>query len=186
MARLIYTAIASLDGFVADERGNFDWAAPGEDVHSYVNDLERPIGTYLYGRRLYEVMAFWATPEAVDGQPDYVRDYAELWRAADKVVFSTTLDRPHTDRTIVERTFDPDAVRRMKGAADRDLSVGGPTLAAAAIAAGLVDEFRLFLVPVLVGGGTAALPDGVRLDLELREERRFDGGVVHLRYDATG
>jgi dihydrofolate reductase len=182
MAKLIYTAIMSLDGYVADEEGNFDWAEPDEEVHTLVNDLERPIGTYLYGRRLYEVMVAWET--ITDEQP-FINDYAEIWRAADKVVFSRTLETVSSERTRIERNFDSDAVRQLKTSAERDLSIGGPTLAAHAIRAGLVDEIGLFLSPVVVGGGTRALPDGVRLPLELLDERRFGNGVVYLRYRTT-
>jgi dihydrofolate reductase len=183
VARLIYSAIASLDGYVEDEHGKFDWAAPDEEVHAFVNDLERAAGTHLYGRRMYEVMVFWET--MTDAAP-VMRDYAEIWRAADKVVYSTTLERPSSARTRVERDFDPDAVRRMKASAERDLTIGGPELAGVAIGAGLVDEVQLFLSPVIVGGGKPALPDGVRLALELIEERRFAGGVVYLRYGTRG
>jgi dihydrofolate reductase len=182
MAKLIYSAITSLDGYVADESGSFDWAAPDEQVHAFVNDLMRPVGTHLYGRRLYEVMAPWETDPTLVEQSPVTRDFAELWQAADKIVYSTTLATPSTARTRIERTFDPDAVRELKAAADRDLLVGGPELAAQAFAAGLVDECSLFLAPVIVGGGKRALPDHVRLRLELLDERRFDGGMVHLRY----
>jgi dihydrofolate reductase len=182
MARLIYSAIASLDGYVADEQGNFEWAAPDEEVHVFVNDLERPIGTYLYGRRMYDVMTAWETMPTDAGQPGVMRDFAQIWRAADKVVYSTTLEEVSTARTRVEREFDADAISRMKATADRDLSVGGPGLAGHALAAGLVDELQLFLVPAVVGGGTQALPDGVRLDLDLLDERRFASGVIYLRY----
>ena len=180
MAKLIYSAITSLDGYVADERGNFDWSVPDDEVHAFVNDLERPVGTYLYGRRMYEVMAAW---EAGFGdQSPIMRDFAEIWRAADKIVYSTTLERVSSARTRIERAFDPEAVRRMKAAAERDITVGGPTLAAQAIRAGLVDECHLFVSPMVVGGGTRSLPDGVRVKLELLDERRFGNGVVHLRY----
>jgi dihydrofolate reductase len=181
MAKLVYSAIASLDGYVADADGNFDWAAPGEEVHAFVNDLERPIGTYLYGRRMYEVMAVWQTL-SVDDEPPVMRDFAELWRAADKIVYSRTLDDVATPKTRLEREFDPEAVRRLKDTAASDLGVGGPGLAAQAFAAGLVDEIGLFLTPVIVGGGTRALPDGVRVDLELLDERRFTSGVVYAHY----
>jgi dihydrofolate reductase len=183
MARLIYSAITSLDGYVADQDGNFDWAEPDEEVHAFVNDLERPIGTYLYGRRLYEVMVAW---EAMDlaGEPVVMRDYAQIWRAAEKIVYSKTLQATSSARTRIERDFDPEAVRTMKSEAARDISVGGPHLAAAAIEAGLVDEYHLFLHPIVVGGGTQALPDHVRVKLELLDERRFGGGVVHLHYRA--
>ena len=182
MARLIYSAITSLDGYVADQAGNFDWAAPDEEVHTFVNDLERPIGTYLFGRRMYEVMVFWETTHAIADQPLCVADFAQIWRAADKIVYSTTLDTVSTARTRVERDFDPEAVRQMKAAAGRDLSVGGPALAAQAIRAGLVDEYHLIVTPVVVGGGTQSLPSDVRVKLELLDERRFGNGVVHLHY----
>ena len=182
MAKLVYTAITSLDGYVNDASGGFDWAAPNEQVHAFVNDLERRIGTYLLGRRMYEVMAVWETWD-VAGEPAVVQDYAQVWRAADKVVFSTTLDAVTTARTRLERAFDPEAVRELKESAAQDVGVGGPHLAAQALRAGLVDEIHLLLTPVVVGGGTRALPDGVRLDLELVDERRFDSGVVHLHYE---
>jgi dihydrofolate reductase len=182
MAKLIYTAIMSLDGYVADEDGNFDWAEPDPEVHAFVNDLERPIGTYLYGRRLYEVMAAWET--ITDEQP-FVHDYAEIWRSADKIVYSRTLETVSSERTRIERSFDPDAVRHMRGAADRDISVGGPGLAAQAIRAGLVDEIHLFLAPIAVGGGNRALPDDVCVPLELLDERGFGSGMVHLHYRTT-
>jgi dihydrofolate reductase len=179
LAKLIYAAIASLDGYVADDDGKFDWAAPDEEVHSVVNDLERPVGTYLYGRRMYEVMAVC---ETITGQSSVSEDFAKIWQAADKIVYSTNLETVSTAKTRIERDFDPEAVRQLKEGAERDLTVGGPALAGRAIAAGLVDELQLFLVPVLVGGGTKALPDGVRIDLDLLEERRFENGVVFLRY----
>jgi dihydrofolate reductase len=182
MAKLIYSAIASLDGYVADADGNFDWAAPDEEVHAFVNDLERSVGTYLYGRRMYETMVYWETAHTAPDQSSIEQDYTAIWQGADKVVYSRTLEKVSSARTRIERDFDPDAVRRMKGEAAADISLGGPHLAAEAIKAGLVDELNLFLTPVLVGGGNRALPDGVRLDLELLEERRFAGGVVHLRY----
>ena len=182
MAKLIYTAITSLDGYIEDERGSFDWSAPDEDVHAFVNDLERRIGTYLYGRRLYETMVYWETAPA--DSPAVELNYARVWRSADKVVYSTTLQETASTRTRIERTFDPDAVRAMKEAANADLSVGGAELAAHGFRAGLVNEVRLLLNPVVVGGGKRALPDGVRLDLELLDERRFASGVVYLRYAA--
>lgn len=182
MARLIYTGITSLDGYIADENGKFDWSAPDEDVHAFVNDLERPIGTYLYGRSLYEVMVYWETAHTEPDQPPFVLDYATVWQAADKVVYSTTLESVTSARTRIERTFDPQTVRAMKDAADRDLSVGGPVLAAHAFRAGLVDEVHVFVSPVVVGGGKQFLPDKVRLNLELVEERRFRNGVVFLQY----
>ena len=182
MARLIYSAIMSLDGYIADEKGNFDWAAPDEEVHAFVNELERPVGTYLYGRRMYETMRYWETAHTLAGQRAVSLDFAQLWQAADKVVYSTTLPAPDTARTRVERDFDPDQVRQLKEAAGRDLTVGGAHLAAHAIAAGLVDEYQLFAVPAMVGAGTRALPDRVRLDLALADERRFANGTVYLCY----
>ena len=183
MARLIYSAIASLDGYTADEAGNFDWAAPDAELHAFVNDLERDVGTHLYGRRMYETMAVWETMD-VSAEPEVMRDYAGIWRAADKVVYSRTLAAPSTPRTRIERAFDPEAVRRMKRTAGRDISVGGPSLAAHALRAGIVDEIQLFLVPAVVGGGMRALPDGLRADLDLLDERRFAGGAVYLRYQS--
>lgn len=182
MATLIYSAIASLDGYVADADGGFDWAAPDEEVHAAVNDLERAIGTHLLGRRMYEVLLAWETMDTGPEQPEVMRDFAGLWRSADKVVFSRTLEGVSSARTRLEREFDPEAVRRLKASATRDLAIGGPELAGHALRAGLVDEIHLFLNPVLVGGGTPALPDGLRLDLELLDERRFGNGVVHLRH----
>lgn len=184
MAKLIYLSIMSLDGYVADEKGNFDWAEPDAEVHAFVNELVRTVGTHLYGRRMYETMRYWETAHTLADPPAVVRDYTEIWQAADKVVYSTTLDEPSTARTRIERTFDPAGVRRLKAGAGRDLTIGGPGLAAQAIRAGLVDEYQLLLVPVLVGGGTRALPDGARLDLELLDERRFGSGVAYLDYRA--
>ena len=184
MPKLIYSAITSLDGYVADENGDFDWAAPDEEVHAFVNDLERPVGTYLYGRRMYEVMVAWETMDTLR-QPPVVQDFAEIWRAADKIVYSKTLETVSSVRTRIERDFDPEAVRQMKASARRDIIVGGPGLAAEAIKAGLVDEFRLFVTPIVVGGGTQWLPNDARQRLELLDERRFASGVVHLRYRTT-
>jgi dihydrofolate reductase len=182
MAKLIYSAITSLDGYIADEDGNFDWAAPDEEVHTFVNDLERPVGTYLYGRRMYEVMVAWETMHTLADQSPVMLDFAEIWQAADKIVYSKTLETPSSARTRIEPDFDPEAVRQMKTQVGRDLTVGGPDLAAQAIKAGLIDEFQLFFVPIVIGGGNQALPDHVRLELELLDERRFGNGVVHLRY----
>jgi dihydrofolate reductase len=182
MAKLIYSALTSLDGYVADEDGNFDWARPSEEVHVFVNDLERPVGTYLYGRRMYEVMAYWETADTVADQPPFFRDYARIWKAAEKIVYSRTLAEVSSARTRIEREFDIDAIRQLKATADSDIGVGGPDLAAQAIEAGLVDELHLFLAPVVVGGGKPSLPDKVRLELELLDERRFANGVVHLHY----
>jgi dihydrofolate reductase len=182
MAKLIYSAIASLDGYVADEDGNFDWSAPDEEVHSFVNDLERRVGTYLLGRRMYEVMVVWETPHTFVGQSPAMQDFAEVWQAADKIVYSKTLESASSARTRIERDFDPEAVRELKAAAARDISVGGPELAAQAFRAGLVDECHLFLTPIVVGGGKRAFPDNARVQLELLDERRFGNGVVHLHY----
>jgi dihydrofolate reductase len=181
MAKLIYSAIMSLDGYTADEQGNFDWAAPDEEVHGFVNDLERPVGTYLYGRRMYEVMSAWETMGTPD-QPPVMLDFARIWQAADKLVYSRTLESVSSARTRIERQFDPEAVRQLKAATGPDITVGGPHLAAQAIQAGLVDEYHLFLTPTVVGGGNQALPDHVRLDLDLQDERRFTSGVVFMRY----
>jgi dihydrofolate reductase len=189
MAKLTYMAITSLDGYIEDEGGGFDWAVPDPEVHMFVNDLARPVGTHLYGRRMYETMAVWqtvglepASASPTEGTPPEELDFAELWRAADKVVYSRTLDAVSTPRTRLERAFDPEAVRRLKEAADRDLLVAGPGLAQHAFVAGLVDEVHLFVFPVVLGGGKPGLPRGVRVELDLLEERRFAGGVVHVRY----
>ena len=181
MADLIYSVQASLDGYIADRDGNFDWAEPDDAVHTFVNDLERPVGTYLYGRRMYEVMVAWETMDLADQAP-YVQDYQRIWRAADKVVFSTTLTAVGSERTRLEPVFDPSVIREMKASAGADIGIGGPGLAAHAIRAGLVDEFRILVVPVIVGGGNPWLPDDVRLDLELLDERRFRNGTVYLGY----
>ena len=183
MARLIYLTLASLDGYIADENGKFDWAEPDEEVHAFVNDLARPVGTHLYGRGMYDVMIAWETLDLV-GEPPVIQDFAELWRAADKIVFSRTLDSVSSARTRLQREFDPEVVRRLKGEAGRDLAVAGPDLAGQAIKAGLVDEYQLVLAPVIVGGGKRMLPEDVRVDLELFDERRFDSGFVFLGYRA--
>jgi dihydrofolate reductase len=174
MAKLIYAAIASLDGYVEDEEGRFDWAAPDDEVHAFVNDLERPIGTYLYGRRMYETMVFWETVNT--------GDYAGIWRAAEKIVYSRAIQTVSSARTRVEREFDRDAVRRLKQSSGADIAVGGAELAGHAIGAGLVDECHLFLCPIVVGAGKRALPANMRAQLELLDERRFRAGVVHLHY----
>ncbi len=181
MAKLIYSAIESLDGYIADEDGNFDWAEPDEEVHTFVNDLERPVGTYLYGRRMYEVMKAWETLD-VAGEPPFVQDFAAIWREADKIVYSRTLEAASSAKTRIERDFDPKAVRQLKASASTDITIGGPGLASEAIRGGLVDELHLLVAPVVVGGGTPSLPDGVRLQLELLNERRFGNGMVFLRY----
>jgi dihydrofolate reductase len=180
MAKLVYSAITSLDGYVNDENGEFEWAAPDEQVHAFVNDIERGIGTYLYGRRMYQVMAAWETM-ATNGSAAVTADFKQIWLAADKVVFSRSLATVSTERTRVEREFDPDIVAQWKETAARDFSVGGPELAAA-LRAGLVDECHLFVNPVIIGGGTAALPEHMFARLELVDQRRFDRGVVHLHY----
>jgi dihydrofolate reductase len=181
MARLIYSVITSLDGYVADEDGNFDWAEPDKQVHRFINDLERPVGTHLYGRRMYEAMAVWETISDVD-QPPHAQDFAEMWRAADKIVYSKTLDTVTSAKTRIERDFDPAAIRQMKARTGRDITVGGAGLAAHAVRAGLVDECHLFLAPIIVGGGTPALPDHIRVKLALLDERRFRNGMVFVRY----
>ena len=182
MAKLIYNAIASLDGFIEDANGKFDWAAPDDEVHAFVNALQQPIGTYLLGRRMYETLVFWESPPDLEHQSAVVQEFAEIWKGADKIVYSRTLSTASSARTRIEQDFDVEAVRRLKETASRDLSVGGPELAGQAIATGLVDEFELFLVPVLVGGGKRALPNGVRMGLELLDERRFGNGTAYLRY----
>jgi dihydrofolate reductase len=186
VAKLIYMTIASLDGYVADEDGKFDWAVPDDEVHAFVNDLERPIGTHLYGRRLYEVMIGWETMHTLPDQAPLTLDFAAIWQAAEKIVYSRTLETVSSARTRIERDFDPEAVRRMKDEADRDISIGGATLAGEAIRAGLVDELHVIANPIVVGGGTRSLPDGVRWKLELLDERRFANGVAYLRYGTSG
>ena len=182
MAKLIYSAITSLDGYVADEHGDFDWAAPDEEVHAFVNDLQRPIGTYLFGRRMYEVMAIWETmPTSGDAHP-VEQDFARIWQAADKIVYSRTLMKASTTRTTLERDFDPGEIRRLKSDSERDIGVGGSHLAAEAIKAGLIDELQQFVTPIMVGGGNHWLPKHVHVQLELLDERRFKSGVVYLRY----
>ena len=185
MARLIYSAIGSLDGYVEDASGKFEWAAPDEEVHAFVNELERPIGTYLYGRRMYETMVLWETVDPDGDWPAVAREFAAIWQAAEKVVYSRTLAEPASARTRIERDFDPDTVRQLKATAARDISVGGPGLAAAALRAGLVDELELFLARVVVGGGLRALPSDLRLQLELVDQRGFPSGMVYLRYRAA-
>jgi dihydrofolate reductase len=182
MAKLIYAAITSLDGYIEDENGKFDWSEPDEEVHAFVNDLERQVGTYLYGRRMYEVMVAWESDDTIAGEPAVMQDYAALWRATEKVVYSRTLHEATSARTRIERDFEPEAVRQLKAEAERDISIAGPGLAAQALRAALVDECHLFVSPVVVGGGKRALPDGVNLTLELLDERRFGNGVVHLHY----
>ena len=174
MANLIYSAITSLDGYISDERGKFDWAKPDEEVHAFVNDIERTVGTYLYGRLMYETMAVWETNPSLAARSELLRDYAEIWQASEKIVYSRTLEEPATAQTRIERDFDPE-----------DVTVGGPELAAHALRAALVDECRLFLAPVIVGGGHRWLPDDLHLELQLRDERRFGSGFVYLAYSTA-
>jgi dihydrofolate reductase len=185
VAKLIYSGIMSLDGYTVDASGSFDWSFPDEEVHAAVNDVERTVGTYLFGRRMYEVLSAWETMP-LDDEPDVMVDYASIWHAADKIVFSRTLDAPTTPQTRIERDFDPDAIRALKQSAARDLSIGGTQLASRAVRAGLIDEYHLFISPVIVGGGQRYLPDDVRIDLELLDERRFTNGVTHLHYRTRG
>ena len=182
MAKLIYSAIASADGYVEDADGSIGWGAPDEELLRFVNELERPVGTYLYGRRMYETMLYWEAVQDLADEPSCVRDFAELWQAANKIVYSTSLETVSSAKTRIERTFDPRVIHEMKSSTEHDISVGGPNLAAQAFKAGLVDECQLFVMPVTVGGGKSSLPDDVRLDLELLDERRFRSGVVFLRY----
>jgi len=182
MAKLIYSAITSLDGYVEDEAGNFDWAAPDDEVHAFVNDRERPIGTYLYGRRMYETMVFWESVDTGTDQSAVTRDFAGIWRAAEKIVHSRSLQTVSSARTRIEHDLDPVVVRRLKETAEADITIGGAELAGQALALGLVDECHLLLGPIVVGGGKRALPKNTRAQLELLDERRFDNGVVHLRY----
>jgi dihydrofolate reductase len=183
MAKLIYAAITSLDGYTNDRDGNFEWAAPADDVHAFVNDIERSIGTYLYGRRMYETMRYWENPPAGTDDLDVARDYTRVWQAADKIVFSRTLESVTTARTRLESTFDRDAVRAWKAEATADLSIGGSDLAAQALRAGLVDELHVFMHPIVIGGGTNWLPTDLRLPLRLLDERRFESGVVHMHFE---
>lgn len=182
MGRLIYSAIVSADGYVTDESGRFDWAQPDEEVHRFINGLERSVTTALYGRRMYEVMRAWQTMGCDSSDPAYIRDFAESWRSADKIVYSTTLATVATPRTRIERHFDPSAVWSLKAHSAGDLSIGGPTLAAAAVADDLVDEYQIFIAPVSVGGGLPFMPPGRKIDLALVDERRFDSGMVYVRY----
>ena len=183
MGKLVYLTLTSLDGYVEDEKGGFDWAEPSDEVHAFVNNIARRAGTYLYGRRMYETMAVWETDPSFASQPGAIGDFAAIWQAADKIVYSTTLPEPvPTRRTTVKRSFDPDAVRDLKGSTDDDLAIGGAAVAAEAFSAGLIDELHLFLSPIVVGGGKPALPDGVRVDLELAGHRRFANGTAYLHY----
>ena len=181
MSKLFFLMTSSLDGYIADENGNLDWAEPDEEVHRFVNDLLRPVGTFLFGRRVYEVMLVWETMELA-GQPSYVQDFGGIWKAADKIVYSTTLEKVSSARTRIERDFDPAAVRRMKATAKGDIEIGGPELAGQAISAGLVDELHLLIAPVIIGGGTRLFSDGLRAKLDLVDERRFGSGTIYLHY----
>jgi dihydrofolate reductase len=183
MAKLIFSMITSLDGYIEDEKGSSGWgAASDEKVHTFINELAAPVGTFLYGRRMYETMVFWETAHTLPGQPQFVLDWARQWQATDKIVYSRTLTEPSSARTRIEHEFDPEAVRRLKAESDRDITVDGPELAAQAIKAGIVDEYHLIISPIVVGGGKRFFPDGAWLDLELIDERRFASGVVVLRY----
>ena len=182
MSKLIYSSITSVDGYMEDASGNFEWARPDEEVFAFINDLERPIATYLYGRRMYETMVFWETAGDDSGESSATADFTDLWQAADKIVYSTTLEKVQSARTRIERVFDPAAVREIKDASTRDMTVAGPQLAASAIKAGLVDELQLFVTPAVIGAGKPALPENVRLNVELLDERRFGNGTVYLRY----
>lgn len=182
MARLIYSAISSLDGYTEDMNGKFDWAAPDEEVHRFINNLERSARTHLYGRRMYETMLVWETDPNLAADSPLTRDFAEIWQAANKIVYSKTLEAVSTRRTQLERTLDPEAIRHLKEAVEHDILIGGPELAAHAFRAGLIDECHLFLIPILVGGGKSALPDNVRMELELLAERRFRNGTIYLHY----
>jgi dihydrofolate reductase len=180
MGKLIYVTPMSLDGFIADEGGDFGWSVPSEEVHAFFNDLIRPVGTHLYGRKMYETMVYWETPPPESSSVEL--EFGDLWRDADKVVYSTTLGAVSSARTRLERDFDVEAVRRLKASADGDITIGGPHLAAHAIRAGLVDDYQFLAAPILLGGGNRVFPDGVRIDLELVEQRRFDNGMALLRY----
>lgn len=186
MAKLIYSMLQSLDGYTEDARGGFGWAAPDEEVHSYINELASPVGTYLYGRRMYETMVYWESAHMIPDLPRFVLDWARQWQAAEKIVYSRTLTELRSARTRIEREFAPDAIQRLKAESEHDITVNGPELAAQAIRSGLVDELQMILCPVVVGGGKRFFPEGVRLDLELLEERRFGNGIVVLRHAVHG
>jgi dihydrofolate reductase len=187
LAKLIYIANVYLDGYIEDSDGNFDdWTAPSDEVFAFITDLVRSAGTYLYGRRMYETMAVWETDPALAAESELRREFADIWQAANKVVYSTTLHQVSTAKTQLERNFNPDAIRDLKASAAEDLTIGGPNLAMHAFEAGLVDECRLFICPVFVGTGKAALPRGARGNLELLDERRFDNGVVYVGYRVAG
>lgn len=183
MAKLIYSMLTSLDGYTEDEHGGFGWAAPrSEELHAYINELASPVGTYLFGRRMYETMLYWETAHTLPDQPQVTLDFARRWQEAEKIVYSRTLAEPRSARTRLERLLEPDAVRQLKANAEQDIAVAGPELAAQALQAGLVDEIQMTIFPVVVGSGKRFFSDGVRLDLELLEARRFGNGVIVLRY----
>ncbi|GAA0486764.1 deaminase [Paractinoplanes deccanensis] len=182
MGKLIYSMITSVDGYVCDEDGNFGWGVPDEESHRFIGERSKSVGTYLMGRRMYEVMSYWETAHELAGEPAVVHEFARVWQAADKVVYSTTLTGVTTGRTRLERTFEPEAVRKLKESDDRDITIEGPTLAAQAVKAGLVDEYQLIVAPALAGGGTPFFPQGVRAELELIEDRSFPNGMAFLRY----
>lgn len=182
MAHLIYSAFSSLDGYIEDRHGDFDWAMPDEEVHKFANDLQRRAGTYLYGRRMYETMMVWETDPNLAAESPLLHDFAEIWQAADKIVYSKILKAVSTRKTQIERNFDPEAIKQLKEIAKHDIFIGGPDLAAHAFRSGLIDECLLFLTPIIVGGGKQSLPDNVRLELELLEESRFGNGMIFLRY----
>lgn len=182
MAKLVYMMNCSLDGYIADEKGRFGWSMPDQQVHEFINDQVRPLGTYLFGRRMYEVQKSWEQPEAIDGEPPYVQEFARIWRAAEKIVFSSKLEAVSSERTSIERAFNPDAIRKLKDAAERDLAIAGAELAGEAMRAGLVDEYKLFVSPVIVGAGKRLLPERFHTQLTLVKKRRFDNGVVFLHY----
>lgn len=185
MAKLIYAPMGSLDGYIEDEHGRFEWAAPDDEVMAFVNDLVRPVGIHLYGRRMYETMVYWETADGGSDQPALTREWAGIWRAAEKVVYSRTLQTVSSAKTRIERDLNPDAIRQMKETSAADIVIGGAELAGQAIAAGLIDELHFVLVPTIIGGGKRALPGKVRTELELVDERRFRNGAVHLHYLCT-
>ena len=182
MAKLIYAANISLDGYIEDKRGNIEWTISDDETYAFWTDFQRPIGTYLYGRRMYESMVYWETANASGEQPEIKREFAQIWRAAEKIVYSRTLQAVSSAKTRIEREFDPDAIRRLKESSGADITIGGPDLAGRAMSAGLIDECHLLLNPIVLGGGKLALPDNLRMRLELLSERRFRSGVVHLHY----
>lgn len=182
MAKLVYIVNLSLDGYISDATGSLDWTTPSDEMLEFINDLVRPVGTYLYGRRMYEAMVYWETAHTLVDAPAVEKDFTHIWQGADKIVFSTTLDAPSSARTEIERQLDPALVRQLKQSSEQDLTVGGPDLAAQMLQAGLVDELQLFVAPILLGGGTRAFPDGLLQSLELMGEHRFESGTTYLNY----